>query len=84
MENGKKKGVGGGVRVVMVKEKGANQDHRTRDAQGHQVREPVMVKICPIERSRKLKSKGFSCIRQYFLNFQVHSNHLGVLLNGRF
>lgn len=53
---------------------GANQDHRTRDAQSHQVREPVTVEICSIGRSRKLKSMGLNYIGQEdLLNFQVCS-----------
>lgn len=80
MENGKKKGAGVGWGAV-------NQDHRTREAQSHQVREPVTVEICSIARSRKLKSMGLNYIGQDLLNFQVCSNYWGVgvvILKGRF
>lgn len=32
--------MGAGEELVMVKQKGTDQNHRTRDTQSHQVREP--------------------------------------------
>lgn len=65
--------------LVVVKQIVANQDHRTREAQSHQVREPV-IEFVQLRRAENSKSMGFNYIRWYFLNFKVHINYLGIFI----
>lgn len=81
MDDRKKKDMRGG-KLVVVKQKGANQDHGARQAQRHLAREPVAIRICSMGSHRNPKLMKF-ITGHCFLNFKVYFNYLALLFKCR-